>query len=110
MDALTLLAQVPGTLTPEEVPYLNMENYVAFTDWQHALLIHTLVIGFAAHAAGIFYFILTRHRTAGRYSSASTISVVVMVLRRTAAVPAVRELRRGLRLERRPRPVGADLR
>ena len=67
------------TLDPDEFPYLNMENYVAFDDWQHALLIHILVIGFAAHIAGIFYFALTRHRAAPRYASSSIISVVVMV-------------------------------
>ena len=67
------------TLDPDEFPYLNMENYVAFDDWQHALLIHILVIGFAAHIAGIFYFALTRHRASGRYAASSIMSVVVMV-------------------------------
>lgn len=80
-SASALLAQVPADLvpTPDEVPYLNMENYVTYTDWQHAIVSHTLVVGFAVHFAAIFYFVMTRHRTIGRYSPASVLSVVVMV-------------------------------
>lgn len=57
----------------------NLENTVAFSPLQCDLLSNVLTIGYAAHLAGLDYFILSRKNTAPRYRSMTTVSVVVML-------------------------------
>ncbi|MFP4149740.1 MAG: bacteriorhodopsin [Nitriliruptoraceae bacterium] len=57
----------------------NLENVVEFTPAQFDLISTVLTIGYAAHFAGLAYFILTRRNVAPRYRSMTTMSVVVML-------------------------------
>jgi bacteriorhodopsin len=57
----------------------NLENTVSFTPAQFDLMSTVLTIGYAAHFAGLAYFILTRRNVAPRYRSMTTMSVVVML-------------------------------
>jgi len=57
----------------------NLENIVEFTPAQFDLISTILTIGYAAHFAGLAYFILTRKNVAPRYRSMTTMSVVVML-------------------------------
>jgi bacteriorhodopsin len=57
----------------------NLENVVEFTPLQFDLISNILTIGYAAHFAGLAYFILTRKNVAPRYRSMTTMSVVVML-------------------------------
>ena len=57
----------------------NLENIVEFTPAQFDLMSTILTIGYAAHFAGLAYFILTRKNVAPRYRSMTTMSVVVML-------------------------------
>jgi len=57
----------------------NLENVVEFTPAQFDLMSTVLTIGYAAHFAGLAYFILTRNNVAPRYRSMTTMSVVVML-------------------------------
>ncbi len=57
----------------------NLENVVEFTPAQFDLISTVLTIGYAAHFAGLAYFILTRKNVAPRYRSMTTMSVVVML-------------------------------
>jgi bacteriorhodopsin len=57
----------------------NLENTVTFTPAQFDLISNILTIGYAAHFAGLAYFILTRKNVAPRYRSMTTMSVVVML-------------------------------
>ena len=57
----------------------NLENVVEFTPAQFDLMSTVLTIGYAAHFAGLAYFILTRKNVAPRYRSMTTMSVVVML-------------------------------
>ncbi len=57
----------------------NLENIVEFTPAQFDLMSTVLTIGYAAHFAGLAYFILTRKNVAPRYRSMTTMSVVVML-------------------------------
>jgi len=57
----------------------NLENVVEFTPAQFDLISTVLTIGYAAHFAGLAYFVLTRKNVAPRYRSMTTMSVVVML-------------------------------
>jgi bacteriorhodopsin len=57
----------------------NLENTVSFTPAQFDLISTVLTIGYAAHFAGLAYFVLTRRNVAPRYRSMTTMSVVVML-------------------------------
>ncbi len=57
----------------------NLENTVQFTPAQFDLMSTVLTIGYAAHFAGLAYFILTRKNVAPRYRAMTTMSVVVML-------------------------------
>ena len=57
----------------------NLENTVSFTPAQFDLISTILTIGYAAHFAGLAYFVLTRKNVAPRYRSMTTMSVVVML-------------------------------
>jgi bacteriorhodopsin len=57
----------------------NLENTVSFSPAQFDLISTVLTIGYAAHFAGLAYFILTRRNVAPRYRSMTTMSVVVML-------------------------------
>lgn len=57
----------------------NLENVVEFTPAQFDLMSTVLTIGYAAHFAGLAYFILTRKNVAPRYRTMTTMSVVVML-------------------------------
>lgn len=63
----------------QDRPLLNLENFVEFSPVQYDLISHTLTIGYAAHFAAIFYFVLTMRRSAPAYRPAAIMSVVVMV-------------------------------
>jgi bacteriorhodopsin len=57
----------------------NLENAVTFSPLQFDLISNILTIGYAAHFAGLAYFILSRNNVAPRYRSMTTMSVVVML-------------------------------
>jgi bacteriorhodopsin len=57
----------------------NLENAVTFSPAQFDLISNVLTIGYAAHFAGLAYFVLTRKNVAPRYRSMTTMSVVVML-------------------------------
>lgn len=57
----------------------NLENFVSFSPVQFDLISNILTIGYAAHFAGLAYFILTRKNVAPKYRSMTTMSVVVML-------------------------------
>ncbi len=57
----------------------NLENIVEFTPAQFDLMSTVLTIGYAAHFAGLAYFILSRKNVAPKYRSMTTMSVVVML-------------------------------
>ncbi len=57
----------------------NLENAVSFSPVQFDLISNILTVGYAAHFAGLAYFILTRKNVAPRYRSMTTMSVVVML-------------------------------
>jgi bacteriorhodopsin len=57
----------------------NLENTVTFTPAQFDLISNILTIGYAAHFAGLAYFVLTRKNVAPQYRSMTTMSVVVML-------------------------------
>ncbi len=57
----------------------NFENFVSFSPVQFDLISNILTIGYAAHFAGLAYFILTRKNVAPKYRSMTTMSVVVML-------------------------------
>ncbi len=58
---------------------LNLENVLTFTPVQFDIISHVLTIGYAAHFAGLAYFVLSRKNVAPRYRSMTTMSVVVML-------------------------------
>lgn len=47
--------------------------------WQFELVSHVLTLGYAAMAAALFYFILTKNDNSPKYRPSSVLSVVVMV-------------------------------
>jgi len=57
----------------------NLENAVSFTPMQFDLISNILTIGYAAHFAGLAYFILSRKNVAPRYRAMTSMSVVVML-------------------------------
>lgn len=52
---------------------------IALDVWQFELVSHVLTLGYAAMAAALFYFILTKNDNAPKYRISSVLSVVVMV-------------------------------
>ncbi|PAX08977.1 bacteriorhodopsin [Sphingomonas lenta] len=57
----------------------NLENFIAFENWQYEVIRHLLQLTVAAFAAGLVYFLATSQQVSPRYRLASTISGVVMV-------------------------------
>jgi bacteriorhodopsin len=57
----------------------NLENAVTFSPLQFDLISNILTIGYAAHFAGLAYFVLSRNNVAPRYRAMTTMSVVVML-------------------------------
>jgi bacteriorhodopsin len=57
----------------------NLENAVTFSPLQFDLISNILTIGYAAHFAGLAYFVLSRKNVAPRYRAMTTMSVVVML-------------------------------
>ncbi len=58
---------------------MELENTVSFTPAQFDLISTVLTIGYAAHFAGLAYFVLTRNNVAPRYRSMTTVSIVMML-------------------------------
>lgn len=57
----------------------NLENAVTFSPAQFDMISNILTIGYAAHFAGLAYFVLSRKNVAPRYRAMTTMSVVVML-------------------------------
>ncbi|MEB3360085.1 MAG: bacteriorhodopsin [Synechococcales bacterium] len=55
-----------------------MENFLTYTPVQWTIVINVLTLGYAAMAAGLVYFWLTREQAAPRYRLSSALSAVVM--------------------------------
>lgn len=55
-----------------------MENFLEFSPLQYDVIAHTLTLGYAAHFAGLLYFVLTLRRSAPGYRGAAVMSVAVM--------------------------------
>lgn len=58
---------------------MNIENLVVYGPVQWQLVAHILVLGFAAQAAGLVYFLTTMRDLAPRYRIASVLGSIVMV-------------------------------
>jgi len=57
----------------------NLENLLTYSSAQWDIVSHVLALGYAAHAAGFVYFLLTINQVKPKYRSSSILSVVVMV-------------------------------
>jgi bacteriorhodopsin len=58
---------------------MNLENLLSYSPVQWQLVAHILVLGFAAQAAGLVYFLTTLRELAPRYRLASVLGSIVMV-------------------------------
>jgi bacteriorhodopsin len=58
---------------------MNLENLLTYSPVQWQLVAHILVLGFAAQAAGLVYFLTTMRDLAPRYRIASVLGSIVMV-------------------------------
>mgnify|MGYP001825752890 CR=1 FL=1 len=58
---------------------MNLENLLSYSPVQWQLVAHILVLGFAAQAAGLVYFLTTLRDVAPRYRIASVLGSIVMV-------------------------------
>jgi bacteriorhodopsin len=58
---------------------MNIENLLVYSPTQWQLVAHILVLGFAAQAAGLVYFLSTTKDLAPRYRIASILGSIVMV-------------------------------
>jgi bacteriorhodopsin len=58
---------------------MNLENLLSYSPTQWQLVAHILVLGFAAQAAGLVYFLTTLRSVAPRYRIASVLGSIVMV-------------------------------
>ncbi len=52
---------------------------ISLSVWQFELVSHVLTLGYAAMAAALFYFVLTKNDNSPKYRPSSVLSVVVMV-------------------------------
>jgi bacteriorhodopsin len=58
---------------------MNLENLLTYSPIQYQIVAHILVLGFAAQAAGLVYFLTTTKDLAPRYRIASILGSIVMV-------------------------------
>jgi len=58
---------------------MNIENLLTYSPVQWQIVAHILVLGFAAQAAGLVYFLTTLKDLAPRYRMASVLGSIVMV-------------------------------
>lgn len=58
---------------------MNLENLLTYSPVQWQIVAHILVLGFAAQAAGLVYFLTTLRDIAPRYRIASVLGSIVMV-------------------------------
>jgi bacteriorhodopsin len=58
---------------------MNLENLLTYNPVQWQIVAHILVLGFAAQAAGLVYFLATLRNVAPRYRIASVLGSIVMV-------------------------------
>jgi bacteriorhodopsin len=58
---------------------MNLENLLTYTPVQWQIVAHILVLGFAAQAAGLVYFLTTLRDLAPRYRIGSVLGSIVMV-------------------------------
>jgi bacteriorhodopsin len=58
---------------------MNLENLLSYSPIQWQIVAHILVLGFAAQAAGLVYFLATLRELAPRYRIASVLGSIVMV-------------------------------
>jgi bacteriorhodopsin len=58
---------------------MNLENMLSYSPIQWQIVAHILVLGFAAQAAGLVYFLTTMRDVAPRYRIASVLGSIVMV-------------------------------
>jgi bacteriorhodopsin len=58
---------------------MNLENLLTYSPTQWQIVAHILVLGFAAQAAGLVYFLATIRDLAPRYRIASVLGSIVMV-------------------------------
>jgi bacteriorhodopsin len=58
---------------------MNLENLLTYNPTQWQIVAHILVLGFAAQAAGLVYFLTTMRDLAPRYRIASVLGSIVMV-------------------------------
>jgi bacteriorhodopsin len=58
---------------------MNLENMLTYSPIQWQIVAHILVLGFAAQAAGLVYFLTTLRDLAPRYRIASVLGSIVMV-------------------------------
>lgn len=58
---------------------MNLENLLAYNPVQWQLVAHILVLGFAAQAAGLVYFLTTMKDLSPKYRIASVLGSIVMV-------------------------------
>jgi len=58
---------------------MNLENLLTYSPVQWQIVAHILVLGFAAQAAGLVYFLATLRDLAPRYRIASVLGSIVMV-------------------------------
>ena len=58
---------------------MNLENLLSYSPVEWQLVAHILVLGFAAQAAGLVYFLTTMRDLAPRYRIASVLGSIVMV-------------------------------
>lgn len=58
---------------------MNLENVLTYSPIQWQIIAHILVLGFAAQAAGLVYFLTTLKDLAPRYRIASILGSIVMV-------------------------------
>jgi bacteriorhodopsin len=58
---------------------MNLENLLTYSVTQWQIVAHILVLGFAAQAAGLVYFLTTLRDLAPRYRIASVLGSIVMV-------------------------------
>ncbi len=58
---------------------MNLENTLTYSPIQWQLVAHILVLGFAAQAAGLVYFLTTMRDVAPRYRIASILGSIVMI-------------------------------
>jgi bacteriorhodopsin len=58
---------------------MNLENMLTYSPIQWQIVAHILVLGFAAQAAGLVYFLTTLRSVAPRYRIASVLGSIVMV-------------------------------